>query len=84
MENMTVINYSFFYKNGEPWFYSFSVGIYNGSTTVFHEAGAPIDDSYAFQNAHDKVLLEGFELTYQRTCEEDNTRSEHYDKIIKG
>lgn len=84
MNTYTYITYTFFYQNGEPWFYNMSVGIFKGSEILFHDAGATISDSYNFQQAHDKVLTEGFEegLTVEGAA--DGVTSVSFTKRIEG
>lgn len=84
MKTTTIISYTFFYKDGEPWFYNMSIGIFKGSEILFHDAGANVEDSYSFQQAHDKVLTEKFEegLTMDGTL--DGIKSTSFTKTIEG
>lgn len=84
MKNMTIISYTFFYQNGEPWFYNMSIGIFNGSETLFHDAGANISDEFYFQQAHNKVLAEGFEEGATMQGAMDGVSSTSYTKTIEG
>lgn len=84
MKTTTIISYTFFYKDGEPWFYNMSISIFKGSEMLFHDAGATIEDSHYFQQAHDKVLAEKFEegLTMDGTL--DEVKSTSFTKMIEG
>ena len=80
----TVINYNFYYKNNQPDFYSWSIGIFNGETApIFHEMAEPVDSSWLFEKAAEKMIAENFEKYYETTLP-DGTHAVCYRKIIEG
>ncbi len=79
----TLISYDFFYKNGEPYFHTFSIAIFEGAKTLFHTITSPDTCEYAFAMALQKVHEEGFEEGYKYDSE-DGVTSTTYTKRIEG
>ena len=46
----TNIDYSFFYQNGEPWFFSYGVVIVNDFGEVLHTELIQNSDLYSFES----------------------------------
>lgn len=84
MKTTTIINYTFFYKDGEPWFYNMSIGIFKGSEILFHDAGATIEDGHYFQQAYEKVRAEKFEEGLTMDGALDGVKSTSFTKTIEG
>lgn len=79
----THISYDFFYKNGEPYFHTFSIGIFEGAKTLFHTITSPDTCEYAFAEALKKVKEEGFIEGFKYEGE-DGVTSVTYNKTIEG
>ena len=82
--NISIINYSFYYKNNQPEFYSWSIGIFNDDPQpVFHEIAEPAYASWMFEKALEKMTAEHFEKYHEMTLS-DGTTAISYRKIIEG
>ena len=80
----TNIDYSFFYQNGEPWFFSYGVVIVNDFGEVLHTELIQNSDLYSFESTLHKVMQEGYELRYEYENRESGTTSQMYSKTFKG
>lgn len=75
------ISYDFFYNaDGSPWFYSMSICIMDGATTIFHDMTPPITDDYAFMTALQKVESEKFTESEPWENEDTGTYSRTFRK----
>lgn len=72
----TLVTYTFYYKNGTPYFYTFSVGIFEGLNMIHHNCVLSHDE-YDFIATLDKVQNEGFQSGYSADLEDDVTTIEY-------
>jgi len=59
----TLVSYTFYYKNGAPYFYTFSIGIFDDIDMIHHNCVLSYDE-YDFIKALEKVQEESFQSNY--------------------
>lgn len=72
----TLVTYTFYYKNGAPYFHTFSIGVFEGLNMIHHNCILSHDE-YDFTATLEKVQNEGFQSGYSADLEDDVTTIEY-------
>lgn len=72
----TLVSYTFYYKNGAPYFYTFSIGIFDGFDMVHHNYILNYDE-YDFITTFEKTQKEGFQSGHSADLEDGITAVEY-------
>lgn len=59
----TLVSYTFYYKNDAPYFYTFSIGIFDGVNMIHHNCILSYDE-YDFIQTLKKAQNENFQPNY--------------------
>lgn len=57
----TFISYDFFYRDNKPWFFSMTIGIYEGEKTLFHESCMTCEEECSFLSKLNEMETMGFQ-----------------------
>lgn len=72
----TLVTYTFYYKNGAPYFYTFSIGVFDDINMIHHNCILSYDE-YDFVKTLEKALNESFQPGYGADLEDGVTTIEY-------
>lgn len=79
----TLVSYTFYYKNGAPYFYTCSIGIFDDLNMVHHNYFVSYDE-YDFITTFEKTQNEGFQPGHNAANLDEGITAVEYTKTFRA